>query len=52
MSNQNVREGEELPEASLKKYLKHINLIDDLKSNLFIQQFTHGYSNLTYLLNT
>lgn len=50
MSNQNVREGEELPETSLKKYLKHINLIDDLKSDLFIQQFTHGYSNLTYLL--
>ena len=50
MSNQKVRKGEELPEIPLKKYLKEINLIEDVNSDLFIQQFTHGYSNLTYLL--
>ena len=50
MSNQKVRKGEELPEISLKKYLKEINLIDNVESALTVQQFTHGYSNLTYLL--
>jgi aminoglycoside phosphotransferase (APT) family kinase protein len=50
MSNQKVRKGEELPEIPLKKYLKEINLIDAVESDLFVQQFTHGYSNLTYLL--
>ena len=50
MSNQKVRKGEELPEIPLKKYLKEINLIDSIESDLTVQQFTHGYSNLTYLL--
>lgn len=50
MSNQNVRTGEELPEIPLKKYLKEINLIASIESNLYVQQYTHGYSNLTYLL--
>ena len=50
MSNQNVRTGEELPEISLKKYLKEINLIASIESDLYVQQYTHGYSNLTYLL--
>ena len=50
MSNQNVREGEELPEIPLKKYLKEINLIESIESDLVVKQFTHGYSNLTYLL--
>ena len=50
MSNQKVRAGEELQEIPLKNYLKEINLIDDVESDLFVQQFTHGYSNLTYLL--
>ena len=50
MSNQKVRKGEDLPEISLKKYLKGINLINAVESELFVQQFTHGYSNLTYLL--
>ena len=50
MSNQKVRKGEELPEISLKKYLKEINLIKTVESELVVQQFTHGYSNLTYLL--
>jgi aminoglycoside phosphotransferase (APT) family kinase protein len=50
MSNQNVRTGEELPEIPLKKYLKEINLIASIESDLYVQQYTHGYSNLTYLL--
>jgi aminoglycoside phosphotransferase (APT) family kinase protein len=50
MSNQKVRKGEELPEIPLKKYLKEINLINSLESDLQVEQFTHGYSNLTYLL--
>ena len=50
MSNQKVRKGEDLPEISLKKYFKGINLIKTVESELVVQQFTHGYSNLTYLL--
>lgn len=50
MSNQKVRKGEELPEVALKKYLQEINLINDFESDLFVEQFTHGFSNLTYLL--
>lgn len=48
--NQNVRKGEELPEIPLKKYLQNIQLIQNVESELSVQQFTHGYSNLTYLL--
>ena len=51
MINQKVRKGEELPEIPLKKYLKAINLIKSTESNLSVEQFKHGYSNLTYLLN-
>ena len=51
MSNQQVRKGEELPEAELKKFLQKRELIHSLDSELFVQQFTHGYSNLTYLLS-
>jgi aminoglycoside phosphotransferase (APT) family kinase protein len=50
MSNQKVRKGEELNEVLLKKYLQEKQLINSTKSDLFVQQFTHGYSNLTYLL--
>ena len=50
MSSQKVRKGEELSEIPLKKYLKEINLINSLESDLQVEQFTHGYSNLTYLL--
>ena len=50
MSNQKVRKGEELPEANLKKYLQEIKLIESIESELFVEQFTHGFSNLTYLL--
>ena len=50
MSNQQVRKGEELNEVLLKKYLQENELINTVESDLSVQQFTHGYSNLTYLL--
>jgi aminoglycoside phosphotransferase (APT) family kinase protein len=50
MSNQKVRKGEELNEVLLKKYLQENNLISSEDSNLWVDQFTHGFSNLTYLL--
>ena len=48
--NQKVRKGEELNEVLLKKYLQENELINSVESDLFVNQFTHGYSNLTYLL--
>ena len=48
--NQKVRKGEELSEVNLKKYLQGINLINSIESELYVEQFTHGFSNLTYLL--
>lgn len=50
MSNQKVRKGEELNEVLLKKYLQENELINSVESDLLVNQFTHGYSNLTYLL--
>ena len=50
MSNQKVRKGEELNEVLLKKYLQENDLLNSLESPLWVTQFTHGYSNLTYLL--
>jgi aminoglycoside phosphotransferase (APT) family kinase protein len=50
MSNQKVRKGEELNEDLLKKFLHDNNMIDAVESDLFVEQFTHGFSNLTYLL--
>ena len=50
MSNQKVRKGEELNEVLLKKYLQENNIINAVESDLFVNQFTHGFSNLTYLL--
>ncbi|QNM84653.1 phosphotransferase family protein [Polaribacter pectinis] len=50
MSNQKVREGEALNEVLLKKYLQENNIIESVESELFVEQFTHGFSNLTYLL--
>ncbi len=49
--NQQVRKGEELPEKSLKSFLLDQGLIQSVASELFVKQFTHGYSNLTYLLS-
>lgn len=49
--NQNVRKGEELPEKELKLFLETKGLIDAVSSDVFVTQFTHGYSNLTYLIS-
>ena len=51
MPNQQVRKGEELPEKKLKEFLQKNELINSTESELSIKQFTHGYSNLTYLLS-
>ncbi len=48
--SQSVRKGEELPEATLKAFLKENNLIKDTASLLDVNQFSTGFSNLTYLL--
>ena len=50
MEHQEVRKGEELNELQLKKYLHKEGIISDKNSALKVTQFTHGYSNLTYLL--
>ncbi len=47
---QKVRKGEELEEKGLKDFLLGYNLIENSSSSLAVEQFTHGYSNLTYLL--
>ncbi|MDT7830943.1 phosphotransferase family protein [Flavobacteriaceae bacterium S356] len=52
MANQKVRKGEELPANKLKLYLQKHGLISSVESELHVTQFTHGYSNLTYLLLT
>ncbi len=49
-SIQNVRKGEELNESLLKKFLKEKDLINAVESNWKVTQYTHGYSNLTYLI--
>ena len=51
MSNQEVRKGEELPAVKLKQFLQENQLIGSIESELFVKQFFHGYSNLTYLLS-
>ena len=50
MNSQNVRKGEELHEIPLKKYLLKNQLIESENNDLIVTQFTHGFSNLTYLL--
>ncbi|MBT7424592.1 MAG: phosphotransferase family protein, partial [Flavobacterium sp.] len=35
----------------LKQFLQENHLIGSIESELFVKQFTHGYSNLTYLLS-
>ena len=45
-----VRKGEELNAESLKKFLLNNKLITDYKSDIKIQQFSNGFSNLTYLI--
>ncbi len=48
--NQKVRKGEELNEHTLKEFLQRNDLINDLKSDLNVVQYSNGFSNLTYLL--
>lgn len=45
-----VREGEELNEKRLKGFLVANGLINDVNSALIVNQFSNGFSNLTYLL--
>lgn len=47
---QKVRKGEELNEKPVKAFLLKEGLINSDKSDWEVRQFTHGYSNLTYLL--
>jgi len=47
---QNVRKGEELNEKTLKSFLHKEGLINNDQSDWKVEQYTHGYSNLTYLL--
>lgn len=51
MNTKPVREGEELNQDNLKKFLLEHNLIADAISELQVSQFSNGFSNLTYLLN-
>ena len=50
MTQQNVRKGEELNTVLLKKFMQAQQLITSVESDLDVEQFTHGFSNLTYLL--
>ena len=50
MKQQNVRKGEELNVVLLKKFMQEHHLINSVESDLYVEQFTHGFSNLTYLL--
>ena len=45
-----VREGEELNEIKLKGFLLENELIASIESPLTVEQFSNGFSNLTYLL--
>lgn len=45
-----VREGEKIDKAELASYLKIRGLMKDASSQIEIQQYANGYSNLTYLL--
>ncbi|WP_103068610.1 phosphotransferase family protein [Aquimarina sediminis] len=48
---QKVRKGEELNEKRLKAFLQKEGLISTDQCDWQVTQFTHGYSNLTYLLH-
>ena len=47
---QKIRKGEELNQESLKVFLLSNRLISDAQKPLHVEQFTSGFSNLTYLL--
>ena len=51
-NNQKVRKGEELNIVSLQKFLYENELVSNTNAPISVTQFTHGYSNLTYLLET
>ena len=51
-NTQKVRKGEELPMAALQQFLYENELLTVKDSPIQVTQFTHGYSNLTYLLET
>lgn len=46
-----IRKGEELDKAKLKEYLSNMGLLDQVYEPLQIQQYSNGYSNLTYLIS-
>ena len=45
-----VRKGEELDEVKLRAFLLQNDLITNVNSELLVDQFANGFSNLTYLL--
>ena len=47
---QKVRSGEELNKVTLKDFLVKKDFISNRKSKLYIEQFSNGFSNLTYLI--
>ena len=47
-----VRQGEELNEIKLRKFLFRKGLINQQDQSLGIEQFTNGYSNLTYRISS
>ena len=51
-NTQKVRKGEELPIAALQQFLYKNELLTIENAPIQVTQFTHGYSNLTYLLET
>jgi len=48
----NVRKGEELNRVNLLKFLYKNELINDINEELRVNQFSNGYSNLTYLIES
>tara|TARA_B110000467_G_scaffold159557_1_gene177376 strand:- start:470 stop:1534 length:1065 start_codon:yes stop_codon:yes gene_type:complete len=48
--SQIVRKGEELNEVSLKSFLLENQLISSFNNELLVEQYSNGFSNLTYLL--
>ena len=47
---QKVRKGEELDGVNLKSFLYKNQFISNTNSELIVEQFSNGFSNLTYLL--
>jgi aminoglycoside phosphotransferase (APT) family kinase protein len=47
-----VLKGEEIADDKLRQILSHANLLDRQDSSINLTQFSSGYSNLTYLIET